>query len=95
MTILYMVATYDKDTKDYYVYLRTLDKDKAELLRERIAEHWPDIEINTFALDEPIYFLDIKIGDVTTYNNIMVGNPEDDEDLKNKHITILRKERIV
>ena len=52
-----MVATYDKESKDYYVYLRTLDKDKAELLREKLSEHWPDIEINTFAMSQYIFLI--------------------------------------
>ena len=90
-----MVATYDKDNRDYFVYLRTLDKDKAALLHKRISEFWPDVEIKTFALDEPIYFLDLKIGDVITYNNVEVGEPDNDPDLKDKNITILRKERLV
>lgn len=96
MTILYTVALVDKNEQDAYVYLRTLDSKKAQKLHARISEHYPDVEIITYEIDEPVWFVDLKFIDGgTTANAILVGCPEDDPELKSKKVDITRRERLV
>ena len=96
MTLLYTVAICDKNEQDVYVYLRTLDSKKAEKLRERIIEHYPDVEIITHEIDEPVYFINLSYIDGTaTFNAISIGEPEDDPELKSDKVHIMSKERLV
>lgn len=96
MTLLYTVALVDKNEQDAYVYLRTLDSKKAEKLRARISEHYPDVEIITHEIDEPVWFLDLEYIDGTaTFNAISMGDPEDDPALKSNKVIIKRRERLV
>jgi hypothetical protein len=96
MTLLYTVALVDKNEQDVYVYLRTLDSGKAEKLRTRISEHYPDVAIITHEIDEPVWFLDLEyIDGAATFNAISVGNLEDDPELKSDKVIIKRRERLV
>ena len=94
MTIMYMVTSGPDDDGDYSVYLRTLDMDKANRLKTKLVEYYPDIKIMTFQFDSPVYYLDLEYKDGYVQHNVVcVGEPENDTELGK--ITIKRKERLV
>jgi hypothetical protein len=97
LTLLYSVAHVDKNEQDVYIYLRTLDSKKAEKLQKRISEHYPDVEILTHEIDEPVYFLNLEYIDGTpaTFNAICPGEPENDPELNSDKVRITRRERLV
>ena len=94
MTLLYLVTSAPDEDGDYSVYLRTLDGVKANKLRDILVEDYPEVQIMTFSIDEPVYSLDLEYKDgYTQLNVISVGSPEDDPELA--RVTIKRKERLV
>ena len=94
MTILYTVATFDKEQQDYFVYIRTLDSAKANKLRDILIEEYPEVEIITSEIDNPVYYLELEYPDGhTQFNVISVMEPENDPELAT--VTIKRKERLI
>ena len=94
MTLLYMVTSSPDEDGDYQVYIRTLDGVKANKLRDRLIDDYPEIQIMTFEIDSPVYYLDLEYPDgFTQFNVVCVGEPEDDDALTK--VTIKRKERLV
>lgn len=94
MTIEYWVTSEPDQDGNYSVYLRTLDGVKANQLRDRLTEYYPEIKIQTFPIDEPVYFLDIEYKDGFVQLNVVCpGRPEDDPELAK--VTIKRRERLV
>jgi hypothetical protein len=84
---LYTVAAVDEKIDQAFVYLRTLDISKAQLLNDYLhstSEDYKDVQIIEEDLDEPVYLIDVKFkhsSDIMR-NVVEVGEPESDEALK-------------
>ena len=94
MTLEYLVVSPGEEQDDYFIYLRTLDGTKANKLLDILLEEYPDVEIITKEVDNPVYYLDLEYPDGhVQFNVVCVGKPEDDPELGK--VIIKRKKRLV